>query len=396
MRTLTLKRGEDRRLRAGHLWIFSNEINTAKTPLTDFAPGEEATVTDYHGSVLGSACVNPSSLICARLYSRNGGEALGAELLGKRLHQALNLRQKFFSAPFYRLVHGEGDALPGLIIDRFGSHCTIQVGTAGMEAKKDLLQESIETLIHPDSIFWDNSIASRALEQLPQECVAQGHLPEELEIPENDCLFAVPTCGGQKTGWYYDQRNNRGYMSKLTRLTDSGDILDAFSYAGGFGVTAAHAGAKSVTFVDASEHALRYAQRNLEKNAPTCACETIQADAFDSLQKLRDSGRKFDIVSIDPPAFIKRRRDMKEGIQAYRRLNTLACSLVRDDGYLVTSSCSQHFSLEDLRSAAALAAARQHLLPRLIYTGFQGPDHPVHCSMPETAYLKCLVLQLGH
>ena len=232
MKTLWLKKGEDRRIRAGHLWIFSNEIDSAKSPLPDFEPGENATLRDARGAVLGSVFVNPHSLICARLYSRKADLPLDADLLRQRLQSALGLRQRLYNQPWYRLCHGEGDLLPGLVMDRFGDHLTVQVGTWGMEARKEELREVLGELLQPRSILWDNDIAARSLEGLPRENESEGPVPDVLEVPENGCIFRAPLQGGQKTGWFYDQRRNR---REAARYAAGADVLDIFCYAGGFG-----------------------------------------------------------------------------------------------------------------------------------------------------------------
>lgn len=263
MKTLWLKKGEDRRIRAGHLWIFSNEIDSAKSPLPDFEPGENATLRDARGAVLGSVFVNPHSLICARLYSRK------ADLLRQRLQSALGLRQRLYNQPWYRLCHGEGDLLPGLVMDRFGDHLTVQVGTWGMEARKEELREVLGELLQPRSILWDNDIAARSLEGLPRENESEGPVPDVLEVPENGCIFRAPLQGGQKTGWFYDQRRNR---REAARYAAGADVLDIFCYAGGFGGTAAAAGARSVTFLDASPQALALAMQLLTPGGVFVSC----------------------------------------------------------------------------------------------------------------------------
>ncbi|MDO5536196.1 MAG: class I SAM-dependent rRNA methyltransferase [Desulfovibrionaceae bacterium] len=389
MKILKLRRSEDRRIRAGHLWVFSNEVDTAHTPLTAFEPGEEAAVTDARGAFLGSACVNPHSLICARVYSREK-RPLDADLLRERLTDALSLRERLFDSPYFRLAFGEGDFLPGLVVDRYGSHLACQVTTLAMERRRDLVRGILDELVHPASVLWDDTAGSRVLEGLETGGrVFEGPVPEELEVLENGCVYLVPGREGQKTGWFYDQRDNHRLTASLCR---GRDVLDAFSYAGGFGVAAARAGASSVVYLDASAKALSFAERNHRANSGG-GCETVCGDAFDALKELRDAGRTFDVVSIDPPAFIKRRRDYKEGLNAYRRLNYLGMQLVRDGGLLVTSSCSQLLSADDLRGCVSQASARLGALPRLLAAGRQGPDHPVHCAMPETAYLKCLIVQ---
>lgn len=390
MKTLKLKRGEERRIRAGHLWIFSNEVDVRDIPLTAIDPGEEVLVTDSRGTFLGAACVNPHSLICARMYAREK-RPLDADLLRERLTDALRLRERLFDAPYFRLCFGEGDFLPGLVVDRYDRHLACQVTTLAMEKRRDLVAEILRDLVRPESVLWDDTVSARSLEGLKSdERVLDGTVPERLQVLENGCTYLAPGRDGQKTGWFYDQRDNHRLVASLAKGMD---VLDAFSYVGGFGVCAAKAGARSVVYLDASARALACAGENHRQNAPDSACETICGDAFEALKALRDEGRRFDVVSIDPPAFIKRRKDYKEGLNAYRRLNYLALQLVRDGGLLVTSSCSQLLPVEDLRASVATASAKLCIHPRLLAAGRQGPDHPVHCAMPETAYLKCLLVQ---
>lgn len=395
MRKLLLKKDEDRRLRAGHLWVFSNEVDIEKSPLCDFAPGEEATLCDARGGPLGSVYVNPASLICGRLYTRRSGRSLDRELLLHRLGDALALRSRLFDAPWYRLCHGEGDFLPGLVIDRYNDHLTVQISTAGMEARRELIEECLDELLQPASLLWDNDLPMRGLEGLGREPAIRGCLPARLIVPENGCVFAAPTADGQKTGWFYDQRVNRREMARYARKAD---VLDACSYVGGFGVTAIAAGAASVSFLDASAPALETALENAATNTPsgtTCPTETLCGDAFQLLQELFDAGRRFDVVSLDPPAFIKRRKDVAQGLAAYRKFNVLGLQLLRPGGLLVSSSCSHHLPAESLRTCIAQAASRKNLHTRLLFSGGQGPDHPIHAAMPETAYLKCFIAQVS-
>lgn len=394
MQTLWLNKGEERRLRAGHLWIFGNEVDGKRSPLSAFAPGEAVTVCDARGGVIGSAFVNPHSLICARLYSRTPDTELDADLLRQRLQAALALRTHLFDRPFYRLCHGEGDLLPGLIIDRFGDHLTLQLGTAGMESRRHLLAECLDELLHPASLLWDNDLASRSLEGLSRENILNGPVPRRLELPENGCTFTAPLLDGQKTGWFYDQRANR---QEAAHYAAGADVLDIFCYAGGFGATAAARGAQSVTFLDASPQAVELAGENAARNAPRLAdgdaVRTLCGDAFDLLRDLHDNGRRFSLICLDPPAFIKRRKDTAQGLAAYRRINALALQLLSPGGVIVSCSCSHHLPADELRRCLGQAAARQRISLRILFAGGQGPDHPVHVAMPETAYLKCFIAQ---
>ncbi|MBD5416210.1 MAG: class I SAM-dependent rRNA methyltransferase [Desulfovibrio sp.] len=390
MRSLVLKKDEDRRIRAGHLWVFSNEVDTKKTPLTDFAPGEEATLLDARGKALGSLCVNPASLICGRLHSKRPGIPLDESLLRERLAAALAAREQYFSEPWYRLCHGEGDYLPGLVIDRYGAHLTLQLGTAAMEARRELIVRALEELVHPASLRFDSDIPARGLEGLSRLPESSGPVPEFLEVPENGCRFTVAAAQGQKTGWFYDQRANR---REFARYAKGADVLDIFSYVGGFGVTAAAHGARSVTFLDASEPALALSRRNMAANAPGVPVETMLGDAFQRLGELAEAGRRFSLISLDPPAFIKRRKDAAQGVAAYRKINLLAAGLLAPGGVLATSSCSHHLDGAELGRSIAHASAKLGRPARLLYTGAQGPDHPVHVAMPETAYLKCRIVR---
>ena len=391
MRVLRLKPHEDRRLRAGHLWIFANEVDVRRTPLTAFSPGEAVIVCDARGAPLGSACVNQASLICARLHSRTPDVELDENLLRQRLRAALRLRECLYSAPWYRLCHGEGDFLPGLVVDRYGDHLTVQISTAGMDCRRSVIEAVLRDVLKPVSILWDNDLSARTLEGLPLSRVVSGPAPEILNVSENGCHFAVPCLTGQKTGWFYDQRQNR---AELARYAADAEVLDVFSYAGGFGVTAAASGARSVCFVDASAQALDFAARNALANAPHCAAHTICGDAFAVMQQLYNEGRRFHVISVDPPAFIKRRKDAAKGLAAYRKATALAVRLLAPGGIIASSSCSHHLEAQALRTCLTQATAGRKLHARLLFAGGQGPDHPIHVAMPETSYLKCFIAQL--
>ena len=393
METVFLKKGEDRRLRIGHLWVFSNEIDTKRSPLGSFAPGQSVLVADCGGRPLGTGYVNPASLIAVRMVSRKADEVLDASLLHRRLSDALALRERMFRTPFYRLCHGEGDFLPGLVADRHGDHVVCQITTAGMDAHTDELLSVLDSLLHPSSILLDNNVASRDLEGLERfQRVASGDVPEEISVEENGMSYAVPLKNGQKTGWFYDQRVNRAALTPFVQAQQGCSVLDAFCYAGGFGALAAKNGAGKVTFMDASAHALSYAKRNAEQFGTET--ELLQGDALTLLADLRREGRTFDIVCLDPPAFIKRKKDAKQGLEAYQRVNEIGLDLVRPGGMLMTCSCSHHLKADALRGLVTRAAGKRRRHARLLFQGFQGPDHPIHPAMPETAYLKTFLFHL--
>lgn len=393
METIFLKKGEDRRLRVGHLWVFSNEVDVKRSPLTSFEPGQSVQVADSGGRVLGSGYVNPASLIAVRLVSRRPEEELGPDLLRRRLSDALALRNTLFARPFYRLCHGEGDFLPGLVVDRHGEHIVCQITTAGMEAHTEELVNILGELLRPSSILLNNDVASRSLEGLERfQRTALGEVPEETAIEENGMTYAIPLTGGQKTGWFYDQRVNRAALTPFVQAKPGCTVLDAFCYAGAFGALAARNGAGQVSFMDASAHALGFARRNAE--AVGAEVETLQGDALGLLADLRREGRQFDIVCLDPPAFIKRKKDTRQGLEAYTRVNELGLDLVKPGGMLMTCSCSHHLEADALRNMVTRAAGKRRRFARLLFQGFQGPDHPIHPAMPETAYLKTFLFHL--
>ncbi|WP_027175213.1 class I SAM-dependent rRNA methyltransferase [Desulfovibrio aminophilus] len=392
MKTLLLKKNEDRRVREGHCWIFSNEVDTTKTPLKAFEPGECARVEAAGGRPLGLATINPGALICGRLVSREARDRLDPDFFRERVRTALELRERCFDKPFYRLVFSESDFLPGLIVDRFGGLLSVQFLTAGMERVREAVLEALRDVVRPSGILLKNDSRSRELEGLPKEVVtAWGDVPETLGIEENGTRFAVSPASGQKTGWYYDMRANR---ASLLPFAAGKRVLDAFCYAGALGVAAARAGAEAVTCLDASGPALEAVARNAALNDVAERVECVKADAFEALSEMLDQGRRFDLVSLDPPAFIQRRKDVETGTAAYRKANRLALGLVEHGGLLLTCSCSQHLSRDDLRRVLQRAAQEARVRVRIIRQGHQDMDHPVHPAMPETDYLKGFLVQV--
>jgi 23S rRNA (cytosine1962-C5)-methyltransferase len=389
---LRLRKNEDRRLRAGHLWVFSNEVDVRITPLTDFEPGEAVEVQDARGAPMGIGYVNPRSLIAARLVSRDREARVDRALLRRRLGRALALRETIFDRPFYRLAFGESDGLPGLVVDRFGDVLVAQITTAGIERVKDEVTDALRDLLSPAGILFRNDSSGRALEGLESYVeTAHGEVPEMVPLEENGVRFEAPMAG-QKTGWFFDHRMNRARMASYAR---GRRVLDVFSYVGGWGIQAAAAGASSVVCVDASAPALEQAKRNAELNGAADRVETRRGDAFDVLRALAADGEKFDVVVLDPPAFIKRKKDQKAGEEAYQRVNALAMDVLKQDGILVSASCSYHLPREALQDAMLRAARRQGRSLQILEQGHQGPDHPVHPAIPETAYLKAFVGRVG-
>ena len=387
---IKLKRHEDRRVAAGHLWVFSNEIDTTATRLADFAPGSLAVVQSDRGKFLGYAYVNPHSLIAARILSRHAGFAPGQGLIVHRLRVALALRERLYARPYYRLVHGESDELPGLVVDRYGSTLVVQIATAGMEAQKELILAALDKVVKPTIVVFKNDSGARELEGLPKYVeAARGTLPAEVEILEDECSFSAPLVGGQKTGWFYDQALNRREFLGLAKGAKR--VLDVFSYVGAWGVRAARAGAE-VTCIDSSAAALEAASANARRNGVTV--KTHKADAFDALEELHAAREKFDLVIVDPPAFIKRRKDVGKGEAAYKRLNQLAMQLLPRDGLLVSCSCSYHLEPDALVDAIQKAGRHLGRFVQVLASGGQGPDHPLHPAIRESRYLKAYLCRV--
>lgn len=383
---LYLKKHEDKRLRKGHLWVFSNEIDTKRTPLDSFSAGDMVVIKDSTGKAMGSAYINPNTLICARIISKKSSVKMGGNFFKDRISNAVTLRERFFDKPFYRMVFGESDGLPGLVIDRFGSVLSVQITTAGMEKQKDILVSTLVDLFSPDAIILKNENSQRQLEQLPQETeIIYGACPETLIIEENNALFQINPIDGQKTGWFYDHRNSRAQVAKLAK---NQRVLDLFSYSAAWGIPAANAGATEVICVDSSESALAMAKESAVLNKVENKLQFQRSDVFDFLKKARENNEHYDIIIVDPPALIKRKKDFKAGYEAYRRLNHLALQVLEKNGILVSASCSSHLSQSNLHEI--LRSSARHIDRRMAFfaTGGQGFDHPVHPAIPETNYLK--------
>src|SRR5512138_1433639 len=381
---LRLKRGEDRRLSAGHLWVFSNEVDTARTPLPGFQPGSLCRVVSDRDKFLGYAYVNPHSLICARILGRDPQYPPDKSLIVHRLQVAQALRRSLYDRPFYRLVYGESDALPGLVLDRFGDVVVGQIAAAGMEAMRADVEAAVRKAIAPSAMLWKNDAGVRELEGLPSYVEpAFGEVPEFVDVEEGGVTFRIPLGGGQKTGWFFDQAANR---LALRKYVSGSRVLDVFSYLGAWGLGALRAGATEVTCVDSSASALEGLQAAAAANGlqPT----TLRGDAFDVMEKLHAEKRRFDVVVIDPPAFIKRKKDIPKGEAAYRRLNQLAISLLERDGFLVSCSCSYHLEPQQLLGAIQRGARHLDRFAQVVEVGGQAPDHPIHPAIAETRYLK--------
>lgn len=389
---LRLKPREDRRISAGHLWVFSNEVDTARTPLQSFAPGSPCRVVCDRDKLLGYGYVNPHSLICARILGRDPQSPPTKSLIVHRLQVAQSLRRALYEHPYYRLAYGESDLLPGLVLDRFGDVIVGQIATAGMETLRPQIEAAVREAIAPAAMIWKNDSGARELEGLPHYvATAFGEAPDSLLVEEGGLKFRVSTGAGQKTGWFFDQAANR---LALRKYVGGLRVLDAFSYLGAWGLGALRAGATEATCVDSSATALEGLQEAAAMNG--LKPEVIRGDAFDVMQALHAERRRFDVVVIDPPAFIKRKKDAAKGEAAYKRLNQLAIQLLARDGVLVSCSCSYHLQAERLVGAIQRAARHSNRFAQIVEIGGQSPDHPVHPAIPETRYLKaffCRIVQ---
>lgn len=386
---IKLKREADRRLRPGHLWVYANEID-GKPAQLGLAPGSLVSVRAADGSLYGVGHFNPNALIAIRLLSRRE-RSIDAAFYGERLRAALALRERLGYAQHGRLLHGESDGVPGLVLDRYGEVLVGQLNTAGLDAQREAIAEAIGEVLQPAALVWRNDASVRELEGLSRGSeVAFGSLPEAVYADEAGLRFRIDPLAGQKTGWFYDQRDNR---LAFRRLLPGAKVLDVFSYAGGWSVHALAAGARSVLSVDASAKALAEAADNAALNGHGGAWEERQGDAFEVLRELKAAGESFDAVVVDPPAFIKRRKDYDEGLLAYRRINEAAMRLLRPGGWLASCSCSHHLPTEALVEVVARGARRAQLELRIIAMLGQSADHPIHPAMPETAYLKGLIAE---
>jgi len=388
IRELYLRKGADRRLRGGHLWVYSNEVDSKKTPLGQFSSGDRVCVRAADGAILGSAYMEPQSLICARVYTLRECRELDQNLVDFLLGRALNNRQAAFDKPFYRLVYGDSDSLPGLIVDRFGDYLVVQLNNAGIERYEQIIFAGLIRLLQPLGILLRaDSRGRKELGLAERKEVVYGEVPEKVELEENGVLFAAPVWDGQKTGWFYDHRMAR---ARLAAHVDGKSVLDVYSYIGGWGVQAAAFGASSVCALDSSGPALEGVMDNARLNGVEGRVSVVRGSAPETMATMREEGRAFDVVILDPPAFVQRRKDLKKGIAAYRRINELGLRLLKPGGVLVSASCSMHLSRADLTLAMQGAAVRTGAQIQVIEQGAQGPDHPIHPAIPETEYLKAI------
>jgi 23S rRNA (cytosine1962-C5)-methyltransferase len=378
---LILKRHEERRILAGHPWVFSNEIREIiNTP----AQGDVVELRDAGGVCLGYGFYHPHSLIAFRYLSQNP-EPIDTAFFTRRLQMALSLRESLFpGSTCYRLVHGEADFLPGLVIDRYNEHFVLQALAAGMDARLDSICDALESLFHPLSIVERNEVSARTLEHLPLRKGVLRGTPARTEVTIDGVRFLVDTVEGQKTGFYLDQRTNRvaiRYFSANAR------VLDCFCNDGGFALNAAAAGAQSVIGIDSSLDAVKRAQQNAALNGAQNAAFR-QADAFEALAGFAESGDQFDLIILDPPSFTKSKKNVVTAKKGYRDLHRAAFLLLAKGGFLATASCSHHILPDTFIDVINTTARDCNRRLQLVLWCGASPDHPTLPTVPETSYLK--------
>jgi len=385
---LRLLPGRDRRVKGGHPWAFSNEI--AMTPeARALPPGMPVRLEGDDGVRHGTWLFNPHSLIAARFLSPHPEVALDRRFFRNRLAECLALRDRLVGQPFYRMVHAEADGLPGLVIDRYGDALALQANTAAMDRATPLLVEALQELLAPRVIVARNDAGVRRLEGLAEESRLLLGEDATALVREGGLEFSIDLLSGQKTGWFFDQRENRARVAALAR---GGSVLDAFCHTGGFGLLAAAAGARSVTLLDRSEPALALAMDTARRHGYGDVVSAQRGEALETLEVMLSRGQRFDVVVADPPAFAKTRKDHPAAMRGYAKLARMAAGLVAPGGFLFIASCSHHVPVGDFTDAVAHGVSRTRRSARLLATTGAGPDHPVHPLLPESAYLKGLLL----
>ena len=386
---LKLRPSAHKRLRGGHPWIYSNEVDM--DPATKaLTPGTIVTVTDAGGQLLATAQFNARTLISARVLAPPD-TAIDQTFIAEKLKSALALRERLFDQPYYRLVHAEADGLPGLIVDRFKDTCVIQPNTAGMNALSDVIAAALAEVVGATTVILRGDSGARTLEGLEDETRALiGSSSGPVAVTENGCTFFADLVSGQKTGWFFDQRDNHAFMASLSK---GAAVLDLYTHTGGFALPAARAGAKSVLGVDRSEPALALAAKGAAATGVKVAFE--RAEVFPFLDAALTGKAQWDVVIADPPAFVKSKKDLKVGLQGYRKLARLGAAVTAPGGFLFMASCSHNAPLDEFTAAVARGLEDASRSGRIIRTAGAAPDHPVHPLLPESAYLKAVVLQLN-
>jgi 23S rRNA (cytosine1962-C5)-methyltransferase len=385
---LRLKKGHDENIRKGFPWVYAGDIIDS-SELTLLPAGSLVSVENFKGEYIGVGYYNSRSQISCRLLAL-GRVNIDAEFFIARIKTALAQREKNISVPYYRLIHSEADGLSGLLVDRFGDILVIQVGTAGMDNLLPLIINALEEVLQPKAIVIRNDNSARKLEGLPQEVlVIKGEVGQWVEVLENDCIYLADLIHGQKTGWFYDQRDNRKVIADLAR---GKSVIDIYSHSGGFGLLTAKAGASNVTLVDSSALALDMAGQAAERNHLKVECS--KGDAFVVMENLEKSGKKFDIVLADPPAFVKSKKDIASGLKGYEKIARLAAHLVAENGLLFMASCSHHAGRSAFNKAVLDGIKKAGFSAEIIKQTGAAADHPRHNLLLQSEYLKGILLRI--
>jgi 23S rRNA (cytosine1962-C5)-methyltransferase len=388
---LRLLPGQDRRPRAGHPWVYSNELRLDAAAKA-LPPGALVKLVTAEGKALAIAQFNPHSLIAARILSRNQNATIDSAFFERRLARALQLRERLYDSGCYRLVHAEADGLPGLVIDRMKDVLVCQLNSAGMEAMKPVLLQALDAVLAPKTVIWKNDSPVRELEGLPLAVeIARGKVEGPVELEENGLTFLADPLEGQKTGWYFDQQENRAFAA---RLASGARMLDLYSHSGGFALAALAGGASEALAVDRSALALELAQAAANANGQAERLTVQREEAFTALGALIDAKERFGLVVADPPTFVKNKRELKVGLRGYRKLVRTASQLLGENGFFVVASCSHNVPLDLFKDEVRKGLADGGRGGRLIKQSGAGPDHPCHPMLPESAYLKCLFYAL--
>lgn len=382
--------GRHKRLKSGHPWVFSNEVAKGDGALIE--PGAAVTIIGDNGEIYGTALFNPHSLVAGRLIDRLADFEPDMAFIADRVARAATLRERLFSEPFYRLIHAEADGLPGLIVDRFGDTVVVQCNVVGMDIRRDAILDALDQTVSPTKVILRNDSRSRVQEGLPLEVVTvRGDGEEAVLLQENDATFAVYAAQGQKTGWFYDQQQNRAFVASLAR---GGRLIDFYSYGGGFAIQALKSGATEAVLVDRSALAMEAAAESAALNAVADRCRFVKQDSFAEMERMARAGERFEMVIADPPAFVKAKKDFRRGTRAYRKMTRLAARLVAPGGFLFVASCSHNVAPDVFVDLVKLGLGDAGRSGCILRAAGAGPDHPVHYALPETAYLKSLTLQL--
>ena len=391
---LILQAGREKSLLRRHPWVFSSAVERLGG---DAESGDTVQICDTKGGFLAWAAYNSESKITARVWSWQAQETIDATFFQQKINCALNLRKALQldkNSNGIRLIHGESDGLPGLIVDQYDDVLVLQLGSAGTERWRETIADCLQDLCQPACIYERSDSDGRKLEGLPKRNeVLRGKLPDNLSVTENGIVIAVDVAAGQKTGFYLDQRNNRALIGELSQ---GRDVLNCFCYTGGFSLYALHGGATSVLSIDSSAEALQLAQRNIELNGLDAnRAEWLDKDVFEALRKLRDQNRKFDLIVLDPPKFAPTAAFAEKASRAYKDINLLGFKLLRPGGILATFSCSGGISDDLFQKIIAGAALDAGVDAQITHKLHAAADHPVLLSFPEGAYLKGLVLRVA-